>query len=231
MVSCLNYLRKSNPKELSRALLLLLTLFPLTSRADVGSLGGVVATAGMIVATLWAFATLFVFFLLGRKWSLRKRLGWTALFCLSPVLLVGLALLAEIATGEGISDKKEVTREPMTVYGVLFPPGSQIEYDQTGGFFGWHANRTLQNIRSPRPVALGNIRIDGFIFIAGNSGNTVRVLVSAGQTIDGWSCGDTSVNIEQGKPVLVSCFLTAPRMWRGQLVPAGTFITADGDKE
>lgn len=33
------------------------------------------------------------------------------------------------------------------------------------------------------------------------------------------------------KPILVSCFLTAPRMWRGQLMPGGAFITADGGKE
>ncbi|MDO3623344.1 hypothetical protein Q3O98_19905 [Ralstonia pseudosolanacearum] len=209
-------------------LALLLVLFPLTSHADVGSLGGVVATAFTMFATLWGTLTLFMFLLLGRKLALGKRLGWTALFLLSPVLLLGLALLAAYALGEGITDKTEITREPVMVYGVTFPPGSQIDYEQTGGFFGWHAERTWQHIRSSHPVPLGNIHIDGFIFMPQNRGNTIRLLLSAGQTIDGWPCGDTTVNIEQGKPILLSCFLTAPRMRHGQLMPAGAYITADG---
>lgn len=141
---------------MKRAMLsLLLVLFPLTSRADVGSLGGVVVIAFTIFATLWAFLALIVFLSLGRKLSLRKRFGWATLFLLSPVLLLGVELLAEYASGEGITRKTEITREPLMMYGVTFPPGSQADYEQTGGFFGWHAQRTLQHIRSPHPVLLG----------------------------------------------------------------------------
>ncbi|MDB0571402.1 hypothetical protein LBW59_11540 [Ralstonia solanacearum] len=217
---------------MKRAMLsLLLVLFPLTSRADVGSLGGVVVIAFTIFATLWAFLALIVFLSLGRKLSLRKRFGWATLFLLSPVLLLGVELLAEYASGEGITRKTEITREPLMMYGVTFPPGSQADYEQTGGFFGGHAQRTLQHIRSPHPVLLGDIHIDGFIFIPGNSGNTIRLLLSAGHTIDGWPCNDATVQIEQGRPILLSCFLAAPRMWHGRLAPAGAYVTFEGVQE
>jgi len=186
-----------------------------------------------IVAALWGTATLVVFLLLRRKLSLAKCLGSSVLFFISPGLLLALAVLWSFAMkysfGEGEIYKTKHTREPLAVYGVDFPSGSRVEYEQTEGFFGWRANRTLRHIHSPHPVLLGNIHIDGFIFIPNNYGNTVRLLLSDGQTLDGWPCGETTVNIEHGTPRLESCFLAAPHTLRGKLVPAGTYIYATPD--
>lgn len=222
--------------QIKRAMLpVLLFLFPLTSNAGVGSLGSVAVTALKIFAALWGSATLAIFLLLRRKLSLVKCFGWSMLFLFSPVLLQALAILWGVTVGYALgaigTDRVEHTRAPLTVYGVVFPLGSRIEYEQTGGFFGWRAERALQHISGPHPVLLGNIYIDGFTYIPNNSGNTIRLRLSAGQTVDGWPCGgDTTVDVGHGAPRLRSCFLAAPHMWRGKLVPAGTsvYVTPDG---
>jgi hypothetical protein len=221
-------------RPMKRAVLpLLLALFSPASNADVGNLGGVALTALTIFAALWSSATLALFWLLRRKLSLVKRIHWSTLFLFSPAILLALAILASFAKkyvfGDGDIYKSESTREPLAVYGVVFPPGSRIDYVQTGGFFGWHAERTLEHIRSPHPVPLGNLYIDGFMFMRQNSGNTIRLMLSDGQTVDSWPCSsDTTVDIKHGSPRLSSCFLAAPHMWHGELMPEGAYVMPDG---
>ncbi|MFL9933951.1 hypothetical protein P0D88_33245 [Paraburkholderia sp. RL18-103-BIB-C] len=66
---------------------LILALFPLTSRADVGSLAGVVLIAFWIALAIWSALTLGVFLLLRRR-TVFTRFAATALFFFAPVLLV-----------------------------------------------------------------------------------------------------------------------------------------------
>jgi hypothetical protein len=217
-------------KQLRRTVLplLWLALFPVVSHAEAGELGGIALFAFTAFLVFWGGLTLLVFLLALRKLSLGKRLGLSVLFLFAPVLLLSLELLREYAFDESASEVTEITRKPLILYGATFPRGSSASYEVTGGFFGWHAQRSLQEIHGPGPVVFGKLHIDGFIFIPGNSGNDVRVVLSAGETIDGWPCGDTTVTLEPGGPVLQSCFLTAPHTWRGQLLPAGAFVIPNG---
>jgi hypothetical protein len=210
--------------------LLLLVLFPSASYAEAGELGGIAMFAFNAFLVLWVGLTLLLLVLL-RKLSWGKRLGWGALFLFSPVLLLALALLKAYAFGESTDEVTELTRQPLTVYGATFPPGSRASYDQSGGFFGWHAERTLLEIHGPGPVLMGKLHIDGFIFIQNNSGNEVRVELSPGEAIDGWPCGDTTVDLEPNGPVFQSCFLATPYSWHGRLLSAGVFVTTSGPSE
>jgi hypothetical protein len=212
-------------KHIKRTLaLLLLAFFPLTAQAEAGELGGLAVMAMEVFAVFWVASTLLLFLLPLRRLSVGKRFGFTALFFFSPAIWLALALLKDYAWGETATDKTVITTEPLTLYGATFPPGSEAEYEQTGGFFGWHAQRTLQNIHGPHPVLMGKLRIDGFIFIPANREDEIRVQLSAGETIDGWPCGDTMVDLTPNGPVLKSCFLSAPRVWQGQSLPAGAYV-------
>lgn len=217
--------------------LLLLALFPAVSHAEAGELGGIAELAlkiflvvGIGLALLWIGLSLLLFLRVLRKKSWGKRLGWSVLFLFSPVLLA-LMFLGFFVLGDSPSQVTEITRKPLTVYGVTFPPGSTASYEQTGGLFGWQMQRTLQEIHGPGPVLLGKLRIDGFIFIPNNSGNEVRLELSAGSTIDGWPCSDTTVSLEPKGPVLQSCFLAAPHKWQGQMMQAGAFVMPKGAAE
>ena len=205
-------------------LALLFTLFPAVSHAEAGELGGIAVFAVTAACVIWIVLTLLLFLLVLRRVPMLKRLAASVFFLFSPILMLGAALLKEIAFGDSMSQKTEVTKKPMVVLGVTFPPGSRTEYDQKGGFFGWHADRTLQAIHSPHSVMLGNVPIDGMIFIANNSPGEVRVEVSAGGTVNGWPCSDTTLNLTPTGPVLQSCFLAAPHTWHGQQYGEGVFV-------
>lgn len=203
---------------------LLFSVIPSLSYADVGSLGGVVVFFATAAGAIWIVLTLLAFLLFFRRFALLKRLGLTVLFFFLPALLLGGELLKEYAFGEGYAQKTEVTTKPLAVLGVTFPPGSHVEYEQTGGFFGWGADRTLQNISSPHPVMLGHVPITGLLFVQNNCCNQVRAQVSEGVTVNGWPCGDTTFDLTPSGPVLHACFLTTPHTWKGDTYLDGAFV-------
>ena len=182
---------------------LLLALFPSTTHADAGELG------------------VFAWFL--RQMPLLKRLAWTVLFFCLPVLTLGGELLTEYALG-GYRGRDEVTTKPLVVLGATFPPGSHAVYDGEGGFFGWGAKRTLQSSHAPQSVLLGNVPIDGLIFIPESCCDRARAEVTAGTVIDGWPCGETNFDLTPAGPAIRSCFLAAPVTWHGKEWPAGSFV-------
>ncbi|MDP9651653.1 hypothetical protein [Paraburkholderia caledonica] len=203
---------------------LLFLLLPTVSHAEAGELGGVAVFAVTVCSLIWVTLTLLVFLLFRRRLPILKRIGLSALFLFLPVLLLGGEFLKEYAFGEYTSTRTEVTTKSSDVLGVTFPPGSHAEYEQTGGFFSWGANRTLHAIHSPRPVMLGNVSINAMIYIPENCCGQVRVEVSENVNINGWSCGDATFDLTPAGPALRSCFLTAPRRWRGQQYLAGAFV-------
>ncbi|WP_414448041.1 hypothetical protein AB4851_00925 [Burkholderia sp. 22PA0099] len=205
-----------------------LALFPSASRADVGSLGAVAMAAFTVFVAIWGGLTLFVGLWLCRRLSVVKRLAWSALFFCLPAIYLAVSLLSSYALGEGTRLRTEVTKQPLEVSGVTFPPGSTADYEQTGGLFGLGAQRTLQAIRSPHPVPVGNVFVDAFIFIPQNSGDTVRVDLSPGQTIDGWPCGgDSTLHLTPAGPKLAACFLAGSREWKGRLLQPGAYVDLD----
>ncbi|WGS52075.1 hypothetical protein LFL96_28130 [Paraburkholderia sp. D15] len=216
--------------ERTMLLTLALALFPVTSRADVGSLGGLAMFALEVGAVLWGVLTLLFFLLMRRRLTLGKRIACTVLFCFAPVLYVALLLLKSYAFGEFERDVTETTRKPVVVSGATFPPGSQAHYTETGGFLGLGADRTLLDIRSPKPVLLGSIRIDSMKVDSG--GDELTVDLSVEQTIDGWLCAGGEYTVVYAEPTgisLYSCWLSQPREWRGKTVPAGTFVSRNGN--
>ncbi|AXF25594.1 hypothetical protein CUJ89_34665 [Burkholderia pyrrocinia] len=198
-------------------------LFPSVSRAEAGELGGIAMAALTVASVFWVVLTLVVFVLLRRRMPILKRLACTVLFFFLPALLLGGELLKEYAL-DGYSGRDEVTTQPLVVLGATFPPGSHAVYDGAGGFFGWGAKRALQSIHSPHPVLLGNVPIDGLIFIPENCCDRARAEVSAGTIIDGLPCGDAVFDLTPTGPALRSCFMAAPVLWRGNQLVAGSFV-------
>ncbi|MDR0242222.1 MAG: hypothetical protein LBJ65_11535 [Burkholderia sp.] len=200
-----------------------LALFPSVSHAEAGELGGIAMAALTVASVIWIVLTVLMFVLVCRRLPMPKRLACSVLFFFMPFLLLGGELLREYALG-GYVERPEVTTQPQEVLGATFPPGSRAVYNGEGGFFGWGAKRTLQSIHSPRPVLLGNVPIDGLIFIPENCCDQARAEVSAGTVIDGWPCGDTMFDLTPAGPALRSCFLAAPVTWHGKPWPAGSFV-------
>lgn len=202
---------------------LLSALFPSMSHAEAGELGGIAMAAFTFSSAVWIVLTLVVFVWVLRRLPLLKRLACTVLFFFLPLFMLGGALLKDYAL-DGYIDRPEVTTKPMVVFGATFPPGSQARYNGEGGLFGWGAKRTLQSIHGPHPVLLGNVPIDGLIFIPENCCEQARAEVSAGTVIDGLPCGDTVFDLTPAGPALRSCFLAAPVTWRGNALPAGFYV-------
>lgn len=203
-------------------------LLPSTSYADVGSLGALGLAAFTVLVAIWGGLTLFVGLWLCRRLPVLKRLAWSVLFFCLPAIYLAVSLFASYALGEGTRLRTEVTKHPVAVSGVTFPPGSTAEYEQTGGVFGLGAQRTLQSIRSPHPVPIGNLRVDAFIFIPQNSGDMVRVDLSPGQVIDGWPCGDDStLHLTPSGPKLAACFLSGSHEWKGRVLRPGAYVDLD----
>ncbi|OWJ57689.1 hypothetical protein [Paraburkholderia caledonica] len=206
---------------------LLLSLFPSASRAEAGELGGIAAAAAIVLLETWVLLTLFAYLVVFRHLPRRKRRSRTLLFFCFPVLLIGGQALWEYAFGDYTSFPTVITKKPMEVSGVNFQPGSRAKYEQTGGFFGWGANRVLQEIHSPHPVLLGNVPIDALTFIPNNCCDEVTAEVSENTIVDGWPCGDARFQLTPAGPALESCFLAAPQMWRGKELPAGYFVNRE----
>ena len=204
---------------------LLFALFPAMSHAEAGELGGIAVFAATAACVIWSVLTLLLFFLILRRVPMLKRIAASVFFLFSPILLLGAAVVEEIAFGESTTQKTEITKKPMVVLGATFPPGSRAEYDQRGGFLGWHADRTLQAIHSPYPIMLGNIPINGMIYIANNSTGEARVELSPGGNVNGWPCdSDTMLNLTPTGPTLRSCYLVAPYTWHGKMYPQNTYV-------
>ncbi|NTX30502.1 hypothetical protein HT746_25865 [Burkholderia pyrrocinia] len=202
---------------------LLLAPFPSASHAEAGELGGIAMAAVTFSSAVWVVLTLAVFVWFFRRLPLLKRLACTVLFFCLPALLIGGMGLAEYAL-DGYTDRPEVTAKPLVVLGVTFPPGSQANYNGAGGLFGWGAKRTLESIHGPRPVLLGNVPIDGLIFIPENCCDRARAEVSAGTIVNGWPCGDAMFDLTPAGPALRSCFLAAPLTRHGKQWPAGSYV-------
>lgn len=200
-----------------------LALLPTMSHAEAGDVGSLAVVVLAVYLAIWVAVTVAVFLFLRRRLPMPKRLACTVLFFFLPALLLGGALLKDYAL-DGYSDRAEITTKPLEVLSVTFPPGSHAVYNGEGGLFGWGAKRTLQSIHSPRPVLLGNVPIDGLIFIPENCCDRARAEVSAGAVIDGWPCGDTNFDLTPAGPALRSCFLAAPVTWHGKQWPAGSFV-------
>ena len=207
--------------------ILLLFLLPTTSYAQIGPHPEnlVYFLIGLCIA--WVILTLLILLvclLRCRQWSMWMRLGLPVVFFFSPILLFGLPFLEDYAFGKIPRSKTEITHMPTEVYGVTFPPGSEASYQQEGGFFGWHAKRTLIAIHSPHPVLLGNLSISAFIEIPSFSGNQARVILSEDETINGMPCGNTVVNLTPSGPTLDSCKLLKPIRQGDKLLPAGMTV-------
>lgn len=213
---------------------LLLFLLPTTSYAQVGSGNLVYWAVGFFIFCLlaWVILTALVFRACLRRYrqqSMWKRLGLPVLFFFVPVLLVWSSF--QDPFGGSIRFYTEITNKPVEACGVTFPPGSEAKYQQTGGFFGWRAKRTLTDIRSPHPVLLGNIKISGIIYIHNYCPSTARVILSENQTIDGWPClagRDVTITLTPSGQALRLCSLSEPHRWGEKLLPAGTHIIING---
>jgi uncharacterized membrane protein len=97
---------------------LILALFPLTSRADVGSLAGVVLIAFWIALAIWSALTLGVFLLLRRR-TVFTRFAATALFFFAPVLLVAGMWFGEELQYEHYVQARENIGVPLAVPGAV----------------------------------------------------------------------------------------------------------------
>lgn len=208
---------------------LLFLLLPAICYADVGDVGRVAMFAIGIFLVMWGGLSIGVFLANRRQVSARKRFGLACLFFVSPAVCLMLVLGEEYAFGDSYTQVTETTGRPLVVAGITFPAGSRAHYEQKGGFFGWHAQRTLLDIHSPHAISLGDVHIDGLKLDPFSEDVTLDL--SGDQTIEGWPCAASFGPIMSHAPsgfVLKSCWLTAPREWRGQLIPAGTNVTRSG---
>jgi hypothetical protein len=208
---------------------LVLFSLPTICHADVGDLGRVAVVAIGIFLALWGGLSVGVFLLSRRRWAGWRALALASLFFVSPALLIVLILFKGYALGEYPAEVTEATSQPLAVAGITFPIGSRVRYEQTGGVFGWHARRKLLDIHSPHPLSLGGIRIDGLQLHQFSA--DVSIYLSGDQTIEGWSCAATFDPVMSRAPsgfALQSCQLAVPHIWRGEVIPAGTFVSRDG---
>lgn len=203
---------------------LLFALFPLSSYAEAGELGQLINFALVIVVTLWGALVLGVFLAL-RRWPPHKRFGYTVLAFFSPVLYAALVICEGYALGAHTRETTETTRETLIVAGIDFPPGSRARYEQKRGWLGL---RELLYIESPSPILLGGVRING-LQVDGN--DRFRLMLNGDQTIDGWPCSaafiPTVTFTAERELNLKRCLLAEPRVWRGKVIPAGTYVFAD----
>jgi hypothetical protein len=211
---------------------LILALFPFTCHADMGSIGGPILLAFWTALAIWSGLTWIVFLLFHRLKRI-LRIGLTTLFFFSPVLLGAITLLREELFDEQTVQVEETTQGPLTVASATFPAGSVATYEQTGSTFdqrllaGRHTRRVLLEIHSPQPVLLGGIRITGLKLDDGS--NDIYVDMDGDQIIDGWTCAagpfGPELSLTLAGPELRSCWLSAPRQWHGQVVPAGANVS------
>lgn len=209
---------------------LLLALLPTLCYADVGDLAGIALIAMGVLLATWTGLSLIVFLIARRKVSVWKRLGFASLFFISPALLIGLLVLKAYVFGDRPTEVTETTHQPLVVADITFPAGSHAKYEQTGGFFGWRSQRKLLAIRSPHPLLLGGAHIDG-LWPDQSSDEVVSLEMSEAQTIEGWRCTANFAPQMRRTPsglVLKTCQLAVPHVWRGQRLPAGTFVSRDG---
>ncbi|MDR3446991.1 MULTISPECIES: hypothetical protein [unclassified Dyella] len=209
---------------------LLLGLFPLSSHADVGSLGGLAVAAFEIVTVFWLCLTVVVFLLLRKRLSLLKRIGAALLFLVSPVLMLAWALFKSYMFDDYTSEETVTAPKPVLAAGATFPAGSIAHYEVKGSRISLHKQRTLLDVHSDQPVSLGKLRINS---IKPDEYSTeLQVALSGDQLLDGWPCagGDyTIVDPEPNGVELRSCWLSAAREWQGQTVAAGTYVTRNGE--
>lgn len=202
---------------------LLLLLVPSLGRADMGSAGGFALLFGIGIA-IWMACVLLIFFALRKKFSTGKRIAIASSLFLLPFVKGPFDAIRESLYGTTPQRVTEITRAPMTVYGVPFPKGSRVVYQDSGGSFGKMAIRALHEIHSPSPVLLGNVHISAFIYIPNNEHNFVRVILSENETVDGVACRDTTLHLDGKTPRLHSCFLATPHLIAGRAYAAGVFV-------
>lgn len=219
-------------KRLSQTLplALLLVLFPPSSHADVGSLGGLAVAAFEIATVFWLCLTIGVFLLLRKRLSLLKRIGAALLFLISPLLMLAWALFKEYMFDDYSSEATETAAKPVQAAGATFPAGSIAHYEVKGSRISGHRQHTLLDVRSSQPVQLGKLRINALKL--DEYSTELQISLSGDQLLDGWPCAGGEYTIVDPTSTgfeLRSCWLSTPREWQGQTVAAGTYVARNGE--
>lgn len=152
----------------------------------------------------------------------RGWLRWTALVAVLPCLAV-IAFAAWSAINDQQRDAEADEFEARThqvldrvqdVSGLNLPAGTELQW--------WDVDhRELRTAYPPTPILLFGLQVS--LIGRDYNGPGWELQLSEPGTIDGWTCERTNVGVlPNGK--LQSCQLAAGRMWKGWLLPAGSWL-------
>ncbi|MBM3115785.1 hypothetical protein [Jeongeupia naejangsanensis] len=193
--------------------------------ADMAGLGVFVIHVLMVVLAIWIIVGVSIYFVL-HKLPFRKRLGFSGLFLVGPLILFGGNMALEAAVGYPGKPSIELsTPRPVQFFGAVFPAGSRLDYEQDGRFF-WM--KKLVKAEGSSPVMLGNLQIKTLSVKAG----LPEITLSNSQRVGGWFCSgdgwaDTTVEIKASEVILVSCRTAIKYQLGGVEWPANTEVTRD----
>jgi hypothetical protein len=177
---------------------------------------------------VWVFITWGVRRTLLMTMGRGKRNGITLLIFLLPlILLMGNIGIEWLRGNIGRTETVLSISKNVTLAGVTFPPGSQLEYVQDGNF-----GRDLIAASSRSPLAFGSLRITGIRLEYPPDESSLRLKLASSQIVDGWQCSQTEsviINHKNGIIELDYCRLTGQTV-DGDRWPPGSLVqrTSEG---
>lgn len=163
---------------------------------------GAVLLAGFI---FWSFLTWLIYRSLHDR-TRGQRVGITLLlFLLPPVLLASNMGMDWLKGSPGGRKFEAESKQAVTLVGVVFPPGSELEYEEDG-----HFGRTLIGATASTPLALGTLQVTGIWLSNPPDESHLRLNLPSPQSIDGWFCsGNDNVKVirKDGTITLEYCML------------------------
>lgn len=198
--------------------------------ANMGALGELVLYGAAAVAVVWCLLSAFVFYCLRRlvawkQWSLS--LGFLVL----PAGWLAMDIAIEHLLGQpGGVESVMASTQSVTLAGVVFPAGSQLDYEQEG-----MGRRHLRGALAQEPLSLGDLRILGLRLTHSPDERRLEIRLSEAQAVDGWLCAterDVLVTRAGNRLALDLCALQPLSV--GSLDwPSGTLVRRDhrGDWE
>jgi len=138
---------------------------------------------------LWSFLTWAIYSALHHvaPWW---RGGMTLLFFLAPAVPL-TAVLMLFFEAQATDSPDPVSKQAVTLAGIVFPAGSELEYEQYG-----KGDNKLIGVQASAPLSLGPLSVTGIKLVDPPGEERLRVQLASPQTIDGWHCNpDATVEV------------------------------------
>lgn len=156
----------------------------------------------LIGLVLWSFLTWVIYSALHNTAPWWRR-GMTLLFFLMPA--ISLADIS-ISLPQAGDSHDPVSKQAVTLAGIVFPAGSKLEYDDEYG----GGDHTLIGAQASAPLSLGSLSVTEIRLQNPPHEQHLRVMLSSPQTIDGWHChpdDSTEITRTNGRIALDYCML------------------------